>query len=290
MKIEQINQYKTKSHPESCGPQLLRISLFLNKMKSILRSRCSESQPLSINSETPESCRWQFRGWKRGEQRDPRLQISGMESKRKTLNNNLSGWTLLYQGGINFMTAISNDRKAGDPELRPLRMTLLCNTKAFTLIELLVVVLIIGILAAIALPQYQLAVYKTRYAGIIQMMKAIKQANQVYFMANGAYTNDVSAWDIDFPQGTSFPNKNGTIGTIILANGDRYEVVSARQTGIPVPRVQGWCKDCPGSLWTAYAYNQWTCYPNGTDLGARLCRSFGAKDCKKTDNSCEFSF
>ena len=56
----------------------------------------------------------------------------------------------------------------------------------FTLIELLVVVLIIGILAAIALPQYQKAVAKSRFAEGFVNLKTVAQANQVCSMGKGS--------------------------------------------------------------------------------------------------------
>ena len=55
----------------------------------------------------------------------------------------------------------------------------------FTLIELLVVVLIIGILSAIALPQYQKAVEKSRAAEALTNLRAIVNAMQLSKMANG---------------------------------------------------------------------------------------------------------
>ena len=87
--------------------------------------------------------------------------------------------------------------------------------KAFTLIELLVVVLIIGILAAVALPQYRVAVMKSRLAALMPNVKAIVNSVEIYYLTNGEYPDDDDIRGIDIGiEGCGInPNTNRYFGT-----------------------------------------------------------------------------
>ena len=67
--------------------------------------------------------------------------------------------------------------------------------------DLLVVVLIIGILAAIALPQYRVAVAKSRYVQLMTAGDAMARAEEMFYMANGRYTADSEELDVSMPEG-----------------------------------------------------------------------------------------
>ena len=124
----------------------------------------------------------------------------------------------------------------------------------FTLIELLVVVLIIGILAAIALPQYQLAVGKAKIATLKENAHAIRNAMDRYHLVHDAYPDNLNVLDIEIQDGAS---------CWIQANNLVYCFTRVFGTGLSY--VVGY----------GYRYNQKGCHANSgnlNDIANRLCQ------------------
>jgi prepilin-type N-terminal cleavage/methylation domain-containing protein len=130
------------------------------------------------------------------------------------------------------------------------------NKKAFTLIEILVVVVIIGILAAIALPQYQKAVERARLSEAISNLKTLAQAEEVYYLQYGEYTA-IENLDVRVPNSEYF-----TYGM----SEERY--VYASRSGYP--KIELWFNYSKAST----RNNEWICKWS-TAKAEKICRYLG---------------
>ena len=115
------------------------------------------------------------------------------------------------------------------------------NKSGFTLIEMLVVVLIIGILAGIALPQYQMAVTKARVATILPLMRRWYDGLAEYKLRTGSYLTEEG----ESPDGAD-------LGANWPSDWQDYE--------------NKLCGDAP------HCHNDiWSCETNGADDGSVYC-------------------
>ena len=129
------------------------------------------------------------------------------------------------------------------------------NNSGFTLIELLVVVLIIGVLSAIALPQYTTAVEKSRAAEALTLMSATRDAVERYRFQKDAWpsANNFAVLDVEIPQnGSDYGGKNYKITMMPLADSTKF-VINATRTSKDVYQLKTVMVD-NGSVIQTYRY------------------------------------
>ncbi|NAZ91385.1 pilin [Vibrio toranzoniae] len=96
------------------------------------------------------------------------------------------------------------------------------NQKGFTLIELMIVVAVIGVLSAIAIPQYQKYVAKAEVASALATMTGIKTNVEAYSAENGAFPDSDLTDELGVPSKipvgaiTFKPGASAGVGTIVF--------------------------------------------------------------------------
>ena len=162
------------------------------------------------------------------------------------------------------------------------------KSKGFTLIEMLVVVLIIGILAAVALPQYQMAVTKAKVASILPLMRRWKDALQEYKLQHGDY-NDLSITDGGAVLGVNWPSdwirgNNNSCDDSLECENDYWSDCMANEW--PTGYVYCQHKTSDGEFYIQMYQpddpdyenfrDKITCYADG-DEAHKICKALGGK-------------
>ncbi len=157
-----------------------------------------------------------------------------------------------------------------------------CRASAFTMVELLVVVVIIGLLAAVALPNYFGATDKARNASLKGGMRQVQIAAESYATdAGGSYPLSLAEMQPYFPGGSNqIGGAPGTWPINPFVGGDNFGAPDPPDDDASITDVQaaramppGSFKDDPGGIIYDHAlapssYAIWGCGSDGTCFGA----------------------
>ncbi|HHX8311937.1 MULTISPECIES: pilin [Vibrio] len=141
--------------------------------------------------------------------------------------------------------------------------------QGFTLIELMIVVAVIGVLASIAIPQYQKYVAKSEVASALATLTGLKTNVEAYAVENGAFPANgteeelgapktIPSGDIDF----AATNTSGATGTIT------FKFKSSGVSNLVTDKSFALARDANGT-WTCAGSSQ---KPVETDILPKNCR------------------
>lgn len=131
--------------------------------------------------------------------------------------------------------------------------------KGFTLIELLVVVLIMGILASVAMPQYFKSVEKSRSAEATSVLSEIASAEERNYMKKGVYTGDLYALDVGVSNLSYFTLSRGPGGFLTMKR------TVAAGGGLGSYEITLKLPDIPGT-----GRRSWGCWPESAGCASFL--------------------
>lgn len=172
------------------------------------------------------------------------------------------------------------------------------NTQAgFTLIEVLVVILILAILAAIALPQYQKAVAKSYAIEATTLLKSIYQAADVFYLTNSTWPDTFEKLEVTIPwtettkadTGLAWDTRSNQHWSLQLYREGSASLLTS--AGVEITSISGPYAGAGFGIWKRYTTNSGTTHP--IPEGVMLCieRRAGGITFEKPDGQyCEQLF